>query len=111
MPQCEPLIMRISAPEISQGSPLVSIITATFNHEPFIASCIESVLGQSYSNWEQIIIDDGSTDKTADVIRGYSDRRIRFIHQANHGIEALALTYNHALSQAKGEIIAILEGD
>jgi glycosyltransferase involved in cell wall biosynthesis len=103
--------MATSILEVSQCSPLVSIITATFNHEPFIASCIESVLRQTYSNWEQIIIDDGSTDKTADIVRGYSDRRIRFIHQPNQGIEALALTYNRALSLAKGEIIAILEGD
>jgi glycosyltransferase involved in cell wall biosynthesis len=94
-----------------QDTPLISIITPAYNHEAFIGSCIESVLRQTYSNWEQIIIDDGSTDKTADVIRGYSDRRIRFIQQANHGIEALALTYNEALSQAKGEIVAILEGD
>ena len=91
--------------------PLLTIITPTYNHQDYIAQCVESVLRQTYSNWEQIIIDDGSTDKTADIVRGYSDRRIRFIHQPNQGIEALALTYNRALSLAKGEIIAILEGD
>jgi len=94
-----------------QDAPLISIITPAYNHEPFIGSCIESVLRQTYPKWEQIIIDDGSTDHTADVIRKYPDERIRFIHQTNRGFEALAHTYNEALRRAQGEIIAILEGD
>lgn len=96
---------------MTTSAPLVSVITPTYNQEPYIAACIESVLAQTYSNWEQIIVDDGSTDKTADVIHGFSDARIRFIRQSNRGIEALARTYNDALSLANGEIIAILEGD
>ena len=92
-------------------TPFVSILTPTYNHESFIASCIESARQQTYGNWEQIIIDDGSTDRTAETIRTHSDQRIRFIQQTNRGIEALGLTYNRALSQAKGEIVAILEGD
>jgi glycosyltransferase involved in cell wall biosynthesis len=91
--------------------PLVSIITPTYNHEKFIRACIESALGQSYPNWEQIIIDDGSTDGTSKLIQAYSDRRIRYFHQENAGIEALAHTYNRALGLARGELIAILEGD
>lgn len=93
------------------SSPLVSIITPTYNHEAFIAQCIESVLAQTYSNWEQIIIDDGSTDKTAEIVRRYNDPRIRYFHQQNAGIEALAHTYNRALGMAKGSLVAILEGD
>jgi glycosyltransferase involved in cell wall biosynthesis len=92
-------------------SPLVSIITPTYNHEAFISQCIESVLAQTYSNWEQIIIDDGSTDKTADIARRYDDPRIRYFHQDNAGIEALAHTYNRALDLSRGELVAILEGD
>jgi glycosyltransferase involved in cell wall biosynthesis len=92
-------------------SKLVTIITTTYNHERYISACIESVLGQTYSNWEQIIIDDGSTDRTADVIQRFTDPRIRFIRQKNRGIEALAHTYNNALGLAHGEIVAILEGD
>jgi glycosyltransferase involved in cell wall biosynthesis len=90
---------------------LVSILTPTYNHESYIAPCIESVLAQTFSNWEQIIIDDGSTDRTADIVQSFSDPRIRFFHQENRGIEALAHTYNDALNRAQGEIIAILEGD
>jgi glycosyltransferase involved in cell wall biosynthesis len=92
-------------------SPLISILTPTYNQEAFIADCIRSVLAQTYSHWEQIIIDDGSTDKTAEVVQKFSDPRIRFFRQANRGIEALAHTYRHAFRQAHGEIIAILEGD
>lgn len=91
--------------------PLVSIITPTFNHEKFIGPCIESVLKQSYQNWEQIVIDDGSTDRTAQIIRTFADQRVRYVHQENKGIEALPHTYNRALSLCKGKLVAILEGD
>jgi glycosyltransferase involved in cell wall biosynthesis len=90
---------------------LISIITPTFNHEKYIGRCIESVLNQSHQNWELIVIDDGSTDGTADVVRGFEDPRIRYEHQKNTGIEALPHTYNRALAKCSGELIAILEGD
>jgi len=89
----------------------VSIITPTYNHEAFIGQCIESVLAQSYEHWEQIIIDDGSTDKTSQIIKQYRDPRIRYIYQENQGRFKLADTYNKALSYTKGDLIAILEGD
>jgi len=96
---------------VNELSPLVSIITPTFNQERYIGPCIESVLKQTYQNWEQIVIDDGSSDGTADVIRGFADPRIRYIHQENKGIEVLAHTYNRALSMSTGELVAVLEGD
>jgi hypothetical protein len=89
----------------------VSIITPAYNHEKFIAKCVDSVVAQTYSDWEQIIIDDGSTDRTREVIRQYADPRIRLIEQPHQGLEALARTYNRALSAARGNLIAILEGD
>lgn len=93
--------------------PLVSIITPTYNHENFIANCIESVITQTYENWEMIIIDDGSFDETPKIIEKYAsyDSRIRFIRQGNIGIFRLAETYNKALELSSGEYIAILEGD
>jgi glycosyltransferase involved in cell wall biosynthesis len=91
--------------------PAVSVITPAYNHRTFIGGCIQSVIGQGYQNWEQIIIDDGSTDGTAEIVRGYSDPRIRYYHQENRGIEALAYSYNRALSLCRGELVAILEGD
>jgi len=89
----------------------VSIITPTYNHEAFIGRCIESVLAQSYPHWELIVIDDGSTDKTACIAESYRDERIRVLRQGNQGIGKLAETYNAALGTATGEVIAILEGD
>ncbi len=91
--------------------PLVTVITPTYNHEQYIRPCIESVLAQSYPEWEQIIIDDGSTDQTPDIIRSYKDPRIRYFRQENLGIFRLPETYNRALAVSRGEVIAILEGD
>jgi glycosyltransferase involved in cell wall biosynthesis len=91
--------------------PLISIITPTYNHEDFIGECIESVLAQDYHNWEQIIIDDGSTDSTERVVSKYKDERIKYINQENKGIWNLNESYNKALKTSKGELIAILEGD
>ncbi len=91
--------------------PLVSIITPTFDHAPYIGRCVRSVLEQTVTCWEQIIIDDGSTDKTASVIASFKDSRIKYLYQENKGIFRLVESYNRALAVAKGEFIAILEGD
>lgn len=95
-------------------SPLVSIITPTYNHEAYIAECIESVLQQTYSNWEIIVVDDCSPDRTFDIVQGYAkkDSRIKAIQKPiRGGPEGLHASYNLALSKAKGELIAVLEGD
>ena len=92
-------------------TPLISVITPTFNHQAFIGPCVESVLSQSYRHWEQIILDDGSTDDTPEIVQRYDDKRIVYIRQQNKGLELLPHTYNIALNACKGELIAILEGD
>ena len=98
---------------MSQKEPLVSIITPTYNHEKYIGECIESVKNQTFSNWEMIIINDGSTDKTYEIakITAAGDSRIQVINQQNKGIFRLDEAYNYALKISKGEYIAILEGD
>lgn len=95
------------------NKPLVSIITPTYNHEKYIADCIESVLQQTYNNWEMIIVDDGSTDKTYEKALEFSqkDNRIKVFTQKNIGIFRLAETYNFALNKSQGKYIAVLEGD
>jgi len=95
----------------SSFRPLVSIISPTYNHEQFVGPCIRSVLNQTYLNWEQLIVDDGSADKSPCIVSEFHDLRIRLECQANQGPFELARTYNRALSLAKGELIAILEGD
>jgi glycosyltransferase involved in cell wall biosynthesis len=107
MESIKPKLTKIHFP----NNPLVSIITPTYNHEKFIGTCIESVLKQTYQNWEMIIIDDGSTDKTSVVVAKYTDDRIKYVKQENLGIWKLNETYNKALEMSKGDLIAILEGD
>lgn len=92
---------------------MVSIITPTYNHEKYIADCINSVLAQNYQNWEMIIVDDGSTDNTYSIAKSFAenDNRISVFTQENIGIFRLCETYNFALAKSKGEYIAVLEGD
>ncbi|MEM2117368.1 MAG: glycosyltransferase family A protein, partial [Thermoplasmata archaeon] len=90
---------------------LISILTPTYNHEKYIGECIQSVLNQTFSDWEMIIVDDGSTDKTADVVNKFKDSRIKYFMRDHVGPWRLAETYNYALSKSSGKYIAILEGD
>lgn len=91
----------------------VSFLTSTYNHERYIEKCIQSVIDQDYKDVEQIIVDDGSTDTTAYVIRrtiaGHTN--IKYYKQDNKGVGRLDETYNFGLSKCTGDIIVILEGD
>lgn len=89
----------------------ISIITPTYNHAGFISECITSILGQTFQDWELIIIDDGSTDGTGDIIKTFQDTRIQYHFQPHKGITGLQDLYNDALAYAKGIFIAIIEGD
>jgi len=93
------------------NSNLVSVLTPAYNHEAFIGPCIESVLSQTHTEWEQIIIDDGSTDRTRDIVGRYQDSRIRYYKQENRGLENLAATYNRGVGYCRGDFVAVLEGD
>ncbi|UDM51226.1 glycosyltransferase [Cupriavidus sp. MP-37] len=89
--------------------PLISIITTSYNYERYIGRSIESVLQQSYGNWELIIVDDCSPDSSWDVISQYKDPRIRaFRNEVNLGACA---TYNKAYSYCRGSLIASLDSD
>lgn len=90
---------------------MISFITPTYNHEKYIEKCIESVLSQDFKDVEQIIVDDGSTDRTGEIARGYESERIHYYRQENKGIRRLAETYNFAVSRTHGDIVVILEGD
>jgi glycosyltransferase involved in cell wall biosynthesis len=92
-------------------TPLVTVLTTTYNHSRFIANCIRSVLSQTYDNWEQIIVDDGSTDNTVEIAKEFNDKRIIYVKQKHVGVHRLSETYNRGLKLAKGDLIAILEGD
>jgi glycosyltransferase involved in cell wall biosynthesis len=85
----------------------VSVIIPTYNRANLLREAVQSVLNQSYQDFEIIIIDDGSTDDTEKVISNYSDR-IRYVKQQNAGVNAAR---NHALRLAQGEYIATLDND
>jgi glycosyltransferase involved in cell wall biosynthesis len=87
---------------------LASIIIRTFNDEKTILSSLHSALKQSFSKLEIIIINDGSTDKTGDIIKSVFDSRLRFIEQENSGPISAAYT---GLENAKGEWITFLDAD
>lgn len=92
--------------------PVVSVLTPTYNHDAWIGACINSVKSQTFQEWEQIIIDDGSTDDTPAVVQQHlGDPRIKYIRQENRGIWRLADNNNTALAASSGEFVAILEGD
>lgn len=88
---------------------LVSIIMPSWNTGKFIAESIQSVINQTYENWELIIVDDCSTDNTADVVKSFQDSRIKYFkNEKNSGA---AVTRNRAIRVAQGEWIAFLDSD
>lgn len=89
---------------------LVSIITPLYNAERFIRETIESVLAQTYSNWEMIIINDGSTDQGPTIVTEYmvKEPRIQMLTQPNKGSAAAR---NNGIRQARGRYIALLDSD
>lgn len=90
----------------------VTIITTAYNQANYIEKCIKSVISQTYNNWEQIIVDDGSTDNTEEIVRPYlKDNRIKYIKKEHEGIMKLKNAYDIAMKLSNGEIIAILEAD
>lgn len=89
-------------------NPMVSIVLPAFNAEKYIYETIRSVLSQTYENWELIIVNDGSTDKSTEVVGLFDDDRIHLIEQENRGVSAAR---NVALDCAKGKYITFLDAD
>ena len=94
---------------MGNSSALVSIIVPAYNTEKYIADAIESVLRQTYPYFELIIVDDASTDRTAEVVQSFSDQRIKLIrHTSNKGPGAAR---NTAIEAARGKWMAVLDAD
>lgn len=89
--------------------PRISVIMPAYNAETYIRDAINSILTQTYSDFEFIIINDGSTDNTANIVREYNDNRIVFIDNKNN--QGLINVLNYGLSIAKGEYIARMDAD
>ncbi|OGT31720.1 MAG: hypothetical protein A3E87_01920 [Gammaproteobacteria bacterium RIFCSPHIGHO2_12_FULL_35_23] len=88
---------------------LVSIIIPTYNQAGYLEECLNSILRQTYSCWEAIIINNNSTDNTLEVIKKFSDERIKVLNFSNHGI--IAASRNYGVQHAKGKSIAFLDSD
>jgi teichuronic acid biosynthesis glycosyltransferase TuaG len=91
-------------------SHLVSTITPSYNAEGYIAEAIGSVLGQTHHDWELIVVDDGSTDGTASVVKEFSDEdpRVRYLYRKNGG---QAAARNTGIRAARGDLVAFLDAD
>jgi glycosyltransferase involved in cell wall biosynthesis len=87
--------------------PTVSVVIPTYNRECFVRNAIDSVLNQTFTDYELIVVDDGSTDNTADVVGNYG-RKVRYIYQQNAGPSAAR---NSGISAARGRWIAFLDSD
>ncbi len=90
-------------------TPYVSIIIPTYNHADFLGKALNSVISQTYKNWEAILIDNHSTDHTVEVINKFKDPRIKYLKIVNDGV--LAKSRNLGIKTAKGEWIAFLDSD
>jgi glycosyltransferase involved in cell wall biosynthesis len=88
--------------------PVISVITPTFNRAHTVKKAIDSVLSQTYTKWELIIIDDGSTDKTKQVTESVQDKRIKYFYKENGGPSSAR---NHGVSRARGKWIMYLDSD
>lgn len=89
---------------------LVSIITPCYNGAKYISETIDAVISQTYENWEMLIVDDGSKDDSAKIIKSYEEKdgRIYYIYQQNAGSAAAR---NNGIHQANGQYIALLDAD
>lgn len=93
--------------------PLVSIIIPTFNRDAYIGSALDSIINQSYTNWECIVVDDGGTDQTAKIMADYckQDDRIKYVKRPDCYAKGSNGSRNYGLSLSKGDFIAFCDDD
>lgn len=95
---------------MSCNTPLISVIIPVYNEEKYVRECIESVQAQTYSNLEIIVVDNGSTDRSHEIIDSMArqDNRIKLVSQANNGV---SMARNYGLDIARGEYITFVDSD
>ena len=91
-------------------NPLVSIIVPVYNVEPYLRACLDSILAQTYQNWEAVLVDDGSKDQSGTICDEYARRDPRFIvvHKQNEGVAKARIT---AFEHSKGEFVTFVDAD
>jgi glycosyltransferase involved in cell wall biosynthesis len=96
------------------SNPLVSVVIIFLNEEKFLRQAIDSVLAQTYTNWELLIVDDGSTDKSTHIAKEYAagdTSRIRYLEHPGHANCGTSASRNLGIRNARGEYIALLDSD
>ena len=93
---------------MKEFNPLITIIIPVYNGENFLSKAIDSAIGQTYKNIEVLVVDDGSKDKTKEIIQKFSDKRIKYLYKDNGGV---ASALNLGINNAKGEYISWLSHD
>ncbi|MDH6099002.1 glycosyltransferase [Anabaenopsis sp. FSS-46] len=93
---------------MTQSNPIISVTMTTYNHEKYIGEAIESILNQTFSNFELIIVNDGSNDRTHEIIQQFKDERITYIYQENQGTSR---ALNRAILASRGKYVAFMSGD
>jgi glycosyltransferase involved in cell wall biosynthesis len=87
----------------------VSVIVRTYNRAYIVAEAIQSALNQTYGDYEVLVVDDGSTDNTSEIVQGFHDDKLRYVrHEKNRGVGAAC---NTGIAEAKGELVAFLDSD
>ena len=86
----------------------ISVVTSVYNGESYLRECVDSILNQTFQDFEYIILNNGSTDRTADILEGYSDPRIYIVHQENLGI---VQSLNKGVNLSNSGLIARLDAD
>ena len=94
--------------------PLVSVVIPFLNGEKFLREAIESVFAQTFSSWELLLVDDGSSDSSTQIAREYADQdcgKVRYFEHYGHGNQGVCASRNLGIRQSRGEMIALLDAD
>src|SRR5262245_3745261 len=95
----------------SSSRPRVSLVAYVHNYADYVGEMLESVLAQSFGDFELCFVDDGSTDGTGDAVRAYRDARIRYVWQEPLGRARLDETFNRCVEMSRAELLAVVNGD
>jgi glycosyltransferase involved in cell wall biosynthesis len=91
------------------ANPVVSVVIPTYNHAQFLKAAVQSILDQTFTGWEAIVVNNYSQDNTEEIIAAFGDSRIRLVNFHNHGI--IAASRNQGIKLANGKFVAFLDSD
>ncbi len=98
----------MNTPKQCQNAPFISVVVPMYNVEKYIRTCLDSILAQTFDDFEVICVDDGCSDNTVAIVESYTDRRIRIVAQRNRG---LAAARNTGINASSAPFVALLDSD